>query len=69
MLERVGMSGRGAVNHLGSDKIGLFALGSMRLQEVGEEKQLQNDENDKKFDEDDGPQRPSQFHGAETVVI
>ena len=63
------MSGRGAVNHLGSDEIGFFALGSMRLQEIGEEKQLQDDENDKKFDEDDGPQRPSQFHGAETVVV
>jgi hypothetical protein len=41
----------------------------MRLQEVGKEEQLQDDENDKKFDEDDGPQRPSQFHGAETVVV
>ena len=41
------MLGRGTIHHFGSDEIGLFALGSMRLQEVREEEQLQDDENDK----------------------
>ena len=41
----------------------------MLLDVVGKEKYFQHHEDDKDFDEDDEPQRASQRHAAEAVVI
>ena len=51
-----------------SDVASFVALGIL-LQEIGEEEQLQHHENDKKFDEDDGPQRLAQAHVPETINV
>ena len=58
----------GSFGEFGGHIAGLVAFG-MLLQEVGEEEQLQHDENDKQLDEDDGPQRLTQVHGAETLIV
>ena len=41
----------------------------MLFQEVWKEEELQDDEDDEELDEDDGPQRPSQLHVTEAVVV
>jgi hypothetical protein len=46
----------------------LVAL-SVLLEEVGKEKHFQYSENDEKLDEDNSPQRASQLHVAEPVVV
>ena len=46
----------------------LIALGVM-LQEIGEEENLENDEDNEQLDKDNGPQRLAEVHMPETVVI
>jgi len=41
----------------------------MRFDVVGEEKQLEDKEDDDELDEDDEPERLAQRHVAETVII
>jgi hypothetical protein len=41
----------------------------MLLDEIREEEQFEDDENDEKLDEDNGPQRASQRHGAKTIDV
>ena len=40
-----------------------------RAEEVGKEKQLQHHKNNKQFHQDDGPQRLSERHAAEAIII
>lgn len=54
---------------MGRHKFRFFALLGMLFDEVGEEEQLQYDEDDEQLDKDDSPQRPSQLHFPESVVV
>ena len=58
----------GAVYYFRSHVGGLVAVG-VGLEEIGEEEQFQNDEYDEQFDEDNRPQRLTQAHGAEPLII
>ena len=58
-----------AVNQLASNVFGFLALPRLLLEEVREEEHLQYGENDEQLDENDGPQRASQRHVPESVVI
>jgi hypothetical protein len=46
-----------------------MAFIGMLLDEVRKEEELQDDENDKKLYQDDGPQRLAQPHVAEAIVV
>ena len=59
---------RSAIGKFCGYKPGFIALG-MLLEEVREEEQLENCEDDEQFNEDDGPKRLAETHGAEPVVI
>ena len=50
-------------------KLRLPTLVGMLLDEVGKEKNLQDDEDDEEFDEDNRPERTTQPHVAEAVVV
>ena len=38
-------------------------------QEIGKEENLEYREHDEKLDEDNGPQRPPESHGTETIAV
>jgi hypothetical protein len=53
-----------------TDVLGLFLLGvTLGVQEIGEEKQLDDDKKDKQLDAYDQPQCLSHGHVAETIII
>jgi hypothetical protein len=57
------------LQELRSHKIGLSAFLGMGIQEVGEEENLQYDEDDKELDGNDQPKCFPQRHAAETIIV
>ena len=47
----------------------LVSILCIRIDKVRKEEQLEHQEDDGKFDEDDGPERLAQGHRPETIVI
>jgi hypothetical protein len=56
-------------DELVGDVVGLTAFVGVGLEEIGEEENLQDDKHDKQLDQDNGPQRLSQPHIAETIIV
>ena len=53
-----------------ADIFGLFLLGvTLGVQEVGKEKQFDDDKKDKDLDGDDEPQRLAHSHAAESIIV
>ena len=50
-------------------KLSFLTFGSMLLEEVGKEEKLEDDEYDEELHANDDPQRTSEGHRAETVVV
>ena len=50
-------------------EIGLATLFGMLMEEVWEEKQLQDEEHDEQLDGNDKPERLAQLHVAKPIVI
>ena len=57
------------VQQLCSNKVGLGALFCMGTEEIGKEKDFQDNEDDEQLDGNDQPQRFPQRHAAETIVV
>ena len=55
-------------NFLGNEA-SLVSILCIRIDKIRKEKELEHQEDDGKFDEDDGPERFAQGHLPETIVI
>ena len=51
------------------NEVGLLAFLGILSDEIGEKEQFENNEDNKKLDTDDEPERSTQRHLSETVVI
>ena len=50
-------------------KASLVSVFGIRIDKIRKEKELEHQEDDGKFDEDDGPERLAQGHRPEAIII
>lgn len=60
---------RPPVNQLGGHKVGLFAFFAVTTDEIREKEEFEYQEDDYQLDNNDSPQRLSQFHIAKAIVV
>ena len=68
-IHPAGSGGGTSLYQLRRHKLRFPTLLCVLLEKVGEEKELQDDEDNDKLDADNKPQSPPECHRAETVVL